>query len=308
LAAEPEANPPPNGLDRVYFIDHFSNAAVERALDAWKQGDLVTGVPFFWATRTGDDELTRLIAEDPGTDHLPVVTTTDNSSATFAVITSQTCDIGAVGQGRLHPTVQVCPLLRLEDSFSDARIAEIKLGKVGYLAPITDPPTSGTWAADLRISLPVSKVVLLDQVRRSCFAREVEALQFGEHVASRYVRPALHDAISDGLVTGLRNLVEVAQKENQWPDKIEQFRLCVVAGERLEPKRVQIYAVMLDPLTSPEQQPLRTWRKAENKRLRKSAGIEIAPVRFIKKSQMTAIDHRESCQLHVPELGMGTYP
>ena len=312
MADEPEASLSPSGLDQVYFGDHFAEPAVEAALDQWKQGDLVTGVPFFWATRTGNDELTRMVAEDPGTARLPVVTATYDTPAAFAVITSQTCDIGAAGPGRNFLTVQVCPLVRLEDSYPATKIAEIEQGKVGHLAPVTSPPTDdpameGTWAADLRISLPVSKVVLLDQEPKSCFVREVEALEFGEHVASRYVRPALRDAISDGMVTGLRRLVHAAQRTEQWPDNIEQFRLTVIAGDRLEPKRVQVFAVMVDPLTAAEKQALRAWRKAENKRLRKAAGIEMSPIRFIKRSQMTAIEHRESCPLHVPELGTGTY-
>ncbi len=312
MADEPKATLPAIGLDSVFFADHFTNADVKQKLDQWKQGDLVTGVPFSWTTRIGNDELTRLAANDPGTLRLPVVTAIDTAAVAFAVITSQTCDIGAVGQGRLYPTVQVCPLVRLEDSCTAERIAEVKQGKVGYLAPITtqpsaDPALKGTWAADLRISLPVSKVVLLDQTRKSCFDHEVEALKFGAHVASRYVRPALHDALSDAMVKSLRDLVANAQKAEQWPDRIEQFRLHVVEGERLQPRRVQIYAVVLDPLAGSEQQRLRNWRKTENKRLRKAANIEMAPVRFIKRDQMTALEHRGSCPLHVPELGMGTF-
>jgi hypothetical protein len=229
------------------------------------------------------------------------------TAAPFAVITSQTCDIGATGQGRLHPTVQVCPLVLLTGRYSGERIAEINLGKVGYLAPITAPPEPGSWAADLRISLPVSKAVLVAQTRTSCFAQEVETLMFAERVASRILRPALHDAISDGLVTGLRQEIKASQKADQWPDKIEQFRLCVHQGDRLEPKRVQVYVVAIEPLTLLERQPLRAWRKRENKRLMKMAGIELNPMRFIDLSRMTAMEHRSSCPLHVPELGTGAF-
>jgi hypothetical protein len=62
-----------------------------------------------------------------------------------------------------------------------------------------------------------------------------------------------------------------------------------------------------DAISGSEKQALRSWRKAEDMRLRKVSGIEMAPIRFIKRNQMTALEHRESCALHVPELGMGAY-
>ena len=69
---------------------------------------------------------------------------------------------------------------------------------------VPDVPTPGEWAADLRISLPVSKAVLLRQSRVHGFREQHQTLEFAERVAAKTRRPALHDAIADGLVPRLR--------------------------------------------------------------------------------------------------------
>jgi hypothetical protein len=187
------------------------------------------------------------------------------------------------------------------------RVNEIRGGRVGHLAYVTAPPEDGEWAADLRISLPVSKSILLTQQPQHGFATEGDAQGFSEQVAVKFRRPALHDAISDGLVSGLRNLIRSHRDNSQWPDTIEQFRLRVLDGGRLQPKRVLVFAILVDKLTSSEKGPLRQWRHQESKRLRRAAGIELSPVRFVELSRMSVPDYRDSVPLYVPELSTGTF-
>src|SRR5206468_2164638 len=86
------------------------------------------------------------------------------SADTWAVITSQTCDVVASGPGGRHPTVQVSPLVNL-DGADPNKITGIRRNMNVDSVLVPDVPGGGTWAADLRISLPVSKAVLLQQSR-----------------------------------------------------------------------------------------------------------------------------------------------
>jgi hypothetical protein len=135
----------------------------------------------------------------------------------------------------------------------------------------------------LRVSVPVSKAVLLRQTRIPGFTDPAAALQFAERVAGRYRRPALHDAITTGLVPRLRELVKQARNTGElWPDLIEKFRLLVTAGDRLRPTNVALIAVVLqDKLDAEDTRLLRAWRLKEKTRLVKASGtITLGPIRF----------------------------
>ena len=296
-----------HGLDRAFSQAALQDPEAVAALDEWRQGDLVCDVPLFWATTSGHDTILRLEVEDQGTGHLPVVTSPHLSSKAFGAISSQTCEIGTGGPGYRYPSVQVCPLILLTGRYSGDYINQVVLGKKGDLVHVTSPPEAGDWAVDLRISLPVSKAALLAQTRRSCFASEAEALEFGERVGTRYVRPALHDAITDELVGGLRKLVDGVRGPDPWTEKVEQFRLEVCAGDRLAPTRIQIWVVTTEKLDGTDREALVAWKRQEKKRLKKAAGIELNPLRWIPIDDMKATQYRNSSPLHVPELGSGTF-
>jgi len=290
----------------------------------WRQGDLLRDVGLFWAGTEDDDELTGLAVPPSAGHQWPVVAwdglpaldaaepadgQTDGTALVpeWTIITSQTCDIAAAGPGARHPVVQVSPLVNL-DGADPNKVTAIRRHANVDLAPVPGVPGGGTWAADLRISLPVSKAVLLRQNRVHGFRSSAEALVFAERVAAKYRRPALHDELTGEFIVGLNKVMAQAKKAGDaWPDSIEQFRILVTAGDKLNPKNVTVLAIMLETLTLEERGPLRTWRNGERKRLLKVSDITLDPLRFRTLDKVDVRDYRASDWLRITELGQPAF-
>lgn len=317
-------------LDSAFLPGALADRSNRRALNSWHQGDLVRNIRLFWATPTGEDPLTGLTVDDLDDGLAPVVgwdgepalegdpahesdegasDPTDSSARTWAIITSQTCDVVASGPGARHFTVQVSPLRDLSGTYDKGQITQIRRGANVDLVYVNNVPEPGDWAADLRISLPVSKGILIQQEPTPGFGADSQSQQFAERVAAKYRRPALHDEISDGLVNGLRNLIETSRKADDiWPDSIEQFRILVLEGDRLNPRHVVVLALTLDKLSPMQKGPLRKWRTTERRRLAKvSDGIQLGPIRFVDVDDLKVRDYRSSDPLRIPELGGPTF-
>lgn len=291
------------------------NRPLKRALNAWKQGDIVTGVGLFWATPDGLDPLTDVAGVHTVGEPLPVFTwdgqpadpskTLDAPDwpAAMSIVTSQTCDIVPAGPGERHPTVQVSPLERYDHCEGSVQ-KSIVLGEYVDLVAVPAAPRPGRWAANLRISLPVSKAVLAAQTPVHGFNDEAGALAFAERVSAKFRRPALHDALSGDMTTSLRELVNsVRQAGADWPEMIEQFRLEVIDGTRLEPTKVRIMAVTLNKLEASDKHDLRAWRTAQDKILRRNHNITLNAMRYAQLRDLAVAEYRDAVQLRVPELG-----
>lgn len=312
---------PGSGLDAVFVRRALTD--LRRELDPWRTGYLVGGLQLFWAGPPGADPLTGLDADAPGGDRWPVLAwdglrataddqdvrddAPDPRDSEWGVITSQTCDVMAVGPGARHPTVQVSPLRRLTDAHDPGEIARIARHEMIDYHHVTNPPSDDDWAVDLRISLPVSKAVLLGQEPRSAFRTGQQEHDFSERVAAKVRRPSLHDEVSTTFVDKLRDLVKTARKaRHEWPERVEQFRFLVLEGERLLPKKAELLVVLKEDLSAEDRQPLRTAVEAERKRLLTHA-IVLTGATFTTLESMRVDAYRRSDPLYVPELGGGAY-
>ena len=298
------------GVDATFAGGAFADPALHARLDAWCQGDLVADIGLFWAGTAFEDPVTG-VAADPSGGHLWPVIAWDGTPAEelstpetgplqqWSVITSQTCDVVGTGPGARHPFVQVSPLIDLTGADQNT-VDAIKRGERLDRVWVDNVPGGGAWAADLRVSLPVSKAVLAAQERRPAFSTEQAALDFAERVAAKLRRAALHDDLTDGLRPRLRELVR-ADPAAGWLDDVEQFRLLVVQGTRLQPDEVALVVVTLVKLDEALRAPLRQWAKQERKRLKK-VGITLGRVRFRDLDSMSVEEYRTSVPLHIPEL------
>ena len=199
LGRKNTASPP-----RPALVDHFmpptwgKDLAV--ALDLWRQGDAFADLALFWAGPEGEDPVTGAL---PGEDGDWELVYDPTARAEYGIIRSQSCDIGAGGPGRRHPFVDVSPAYNASDlGKGDQKL--IRSYAVPYLVALTKPPSDGFWVADLRVSLPISKALLAKQTRLEVFADEEDRLDFGEMLAAKYRRPALHEAVSEGLAAALK--------------------------------------------------------------------------------------------------------
>lgn len=328
MPTQPSASVRPRtGLDATYVPGALLLPDVIDGLAEWRQGDLLQGVGLFWAGTEDDDELTGLAVSRSVGHQWPVVAwdgvpalQADQGMATaegdtpgravvpkWGILTSQTCDIVATGPGARHPVVQVSPLVNLEGADPTKITAVRRLANVDLIL-VSSVPDDGIWAADLRISLPVSKAVLLRRERVHGFNNQDEALAFAERVAAKYRRPALHDALTGEFIAGLNKVLAQAKKAGDvWPDSIEQFRLLVTAGDKLNPKNVALLAMTLEKLSPGDQRPLRDWRNRERKRLLNISDITLSPIRFLTFDKVDVRDYRAADWLRITELGQPAF-
>lgn len=265
---------------------------IRNAIDKWKQGDVLEGGPLFWAGPQGSDPYLPYdnaphpfhTSEEPGTGLL--------------ILTSQTCDIATTGPGAKHPLVTASPVYQLAKG--DQNYGHARAGRIGYLVPLTKPPTGDDlFVADLRITLPLSKGVLVEATPINVWAKEQDRLHFAECLGRKYRRPALSDALSEGLVRSLDQ--HIRQNEPEGSERIEEFRLRIV-GDRLTPAEVQLI-VLTD--VEPDRELRKVWRAWTKPaaKLLKAQGITLTPTLVISPEKCSARLYMNSVPLYVSALG-----
>jgi hypothetical protein len=164
------------------------------------------------------------------------------------------------------------------------------------------------WAADLRISIPISKWVLVNQDPKHGFASERAERQFADRVAMKALRPAVHDAVINVLADSIGAVVRSARgKGHVWIDRVEQVRVRANKGTLLEPDELKIFVVTLDePLTHEEMKPLRDWHLAVRKPFADACdGCLLPALRFKPLDTMSVEDYRTSERISIPDLRQG---
>lgn len=245
------------------------------ALGRCAQGHVLDVPPLLWAERVPVPEARSLPGAVPdGRPTVPAAWQVSRTEASFrfAAITSQTCDIGAQPPGDRHPFVQVSPVVSLDGLSPDAVDAVQRHARADLVA-LTVAPADGLWAVDLRVSVPVDKRALLSRTPLPGFATEDDLPAFAERLATRSLRPALHPSLSEDLPLAVTELMRTQRKDQpEWWQKVEQLRVNVSSGTRLEPLRVRLVVVELLGLEAAERQVWRGWAKTFGKKLRARGG------------------------------------
>lgn len=280
-------------------------AEVVAALDGWRQGHLIAVEAGVWLGPAGvHDPITRDSA--PGTPGDLRARSDAFSDTGYMAVISQTCDIAIGGPGQRHPFVQACPVRNIAE-FPPDKIQQIRAGNVVEYVLLSQPPVAGAvWAVDLRASVPVSKGVLAATQPVEGFAIEEDEIVLSQKVADKFERPAVHDALTGPVFASLRQLISTAKKNQTWCDDIEQLRLDVIEGTRLQPKRVRLLVYTDVKVVEVDKRPLRDWWKAQ-KRLLKQAGIEQSPLGFRFVGDCQVKEYREAIPISVPTLDRGRF-
>lgn len=294
-----------------FDVDWLKTPAVVAALAQWRQGDIVGGLRLFWGVgEHGRDPLSG--AElDPQPDGGWAVAreSLDTDAAVAAsdqlgIIVSQTCDVVATGPGARHPTVQVAPIVNLT-RLPPTRANDVRARRTVDMAVVTNLQPKGEWAADLRMSLPVSKAVLVYQQPTNGFLDEDDCLGFSDQVAIKVRRPALHDYVAGTMTDSLdRTIRRERGLSATWMDRVEQVRARALSGDRLSPQALELMVITIDDALSPaERLPLRTWR-TEHVRAFSTAtgGGRLLPLRFLTLAKVSVQDYRESVPFRLVEL------
>ncbi|WP_141772698.1 hypothetical protein [Mycobacterium malmoense] len=278
---------------------------VVAALNNWRQGHLLSVETGVWLGPAGvDDPVTRDSAPgNPG--DLRARSDVFGDTGYMAVI-SQTCDIAVGGPGRRHPFVQACPIRNIA-GFPRQKIEQIELGNVVEYVLLSQPPEAGAvWAVDLRVAVPVSKGVLAAAHPVEGFATEEDEILLSYKVADKFARPAVHDTLASPVFKSLRQFVSASKTTDTWCDDIEQVRLDIMEGTRLQPKRVRLIVYTDIKVSEVNRGPLRGWWKTQ-KRLLKQSGVEQSALRFRFVGDCPLKEYRESIPISVPNLDRGRF-
>lgn len=267
-----------------------------KALDEWRQGDLLPCPPLAWsATDASVDPVTGQSTPPggivPWTGVLPK----------YVIVTSQTCDVCAKGPGARHPFVQVSPVVGVADATKE-QWAQLTSGQVVDRYGLTGKRLRSKWAADLRVSFPISKALLLDADPIRGFALSSEAVEFGAHLAVRAGRPALHDFLLDVVGAEIQQAIKSAsRKDTGWWSKVEEVRLAI-RGDELAPRSVALVVVSAKVLNPDEHDQWIELGGRFKKRAR-AHGIAFKTTIVLTIDEMSARVYRDTVGLHIPGLG-----
>ena len=302
----------PRGLAIDDLISQTDWSGHTESLARWRQGHLVAQVPVTWLAPPGMDPIT---GEDlQAADLAPLY----DPTGVPGVICTQTCDLGATPPGDRHPFIHVAPLVRGEQ-LSKSRLKLAQQGKAPDLIPVMSPhPVDGPdhvavdagsdWYADLRLQMPVSKACLLDRNPIEGFASEEEYQAFAERLAHKARRPALHAALAEDLPRSLTKFIRDNGATKQCFAKVEQVRLLVLEGGRLNPSRATLY-VLTDglPLADDEREVWARFQALLSTQL-KDRGITVAPMIHCDVSELPAAKYRIAVPIPCEALNPLRFP
>jgi hypothetical protein len=123
---------------------------------------------------------------------------------------------------------------------------------------------------------------------------------------TNFARPAVHDALAGPVFASLRQLISSTKKDGMWCDDIEQIRLDVMEGTRLQPKRVRLLVYTDVKVGQVDKKPLRDWWRTQKKAL-KQAGIEQSALRFRFVGDCQLKEYRDAIHISVPTLDRGRF-
>lgn len=322
-----------------YVPDRWS-PELRNALNDWEFGCLVPAPPLAWVQYPGVDSVLQVevSAEPTGdvTDQTPegaganqhegdapagqpvdptkegsdlVVVEDDwgggeNGRVVGGVVVSQTCDIVSSGPGARHPFVQVAPVVKVEDL--DANRREAMEGWAVADRALLDPPGwDGTYVADLRLSIPVSKDVLARHKPVPAFGDEERMLLFADHVATKVGRPALHDFLSETVPKHIGQAIKASKDDASWFAPVEEV-LVIAEPTRLNPTSAKLLVVSEDPLDAAGKQGWHDVNEGLVQRGR-AEGITMRSPKHAVARKLTADVYRSAVRLYVPELRTPPY-
>ena len=204
------------------------------AVQAFKLGDLIADVPLHYVRRESE-RLWESASTDPTIGSLAHATS--GRLPSYAIITTQTCDLVDEGGDCDQPWFQVSPVLRYE--------SENDVPRRDYLHKLTaQPHITGTWVADLRIDVPLEKTILRDRTPIPGFSNEDDELDFASHLGRRRDRAALADGINRCMYrTFAKKLSRNKNLGHRVKPALYAVGLAVEQGTRVDPKSVEVHFV-----------------------------------------------------------------
>lgn len=286
-----------------YVPESWQNHHIAQ-LSRWHQGHLIERPGLTWIGPVVDDPITGLPGlVEPETNMAWDAVLLPEIEARYGIVCSQTCDIGGEGPGRRHPFIQISPVVNLEHLASDKQTSIRRHEQTHYVALTAAGLGTGFWVADLRLSVPLSKALLLDREPLPAFATYQDEMAFSEHLASRLRRPALHSMLSEDLPQSLDAFIKNQTRAVEgldWKENVAQIRL-LTTDDRLREQEVTIIVLGRQDF---EHIHKCIWRRWYNQNRRKFPGFRIQPLMFSTMMKLPALYYFNSVPLRIKSLGL----
>lgn len=195
-----------------------------------------------------------------------------------------------------------------QGSKDTAGVTSAAAAAVAGLPSVRDVPHGHRWYADLRLQVPISKALLLDRDPIDGFVTEEESLEFGEVLAQKFRRPALHVGLSEHLPAKLEEFVRGVGHTKQCMAQVEQVRLHILEGNRLNPTRGQLLVITTSvPLDAAA---VEQWEAFNDKAAQvfNANDITYAPIVHYVATTMPAVLYRETVPVRCRLLGHTRFP
>lgn len=266
----------------------------KRALRDWRQGDVLACPPLGWAASALDDDpITGVAIPETGIAHL-------QPTPTLAIVTSQTCDIEIDGPGERHPFVQISPVVEVPD-ISDERWSELTSWRMVDRVALTGQGLPSRCVADLRLSFPISKHLLVTAARLEGFSDERQRLEFGEHLAAKAGRPSLHDLLSVTVPKEINTAIQDARSQGTgWWAKVDEA-VWLVEGDRLQPRAATLLLMVNNDLAPEELDRWVQLNRTFDGRAA-TAGISLKTPVVIPTKSLDVPTYKRSIPLNLPAL------
>jgi hypothetical protein len=216
---------------------------VVEAAKRFQQGDLLTDPPIAYSasllfpiwvlTRQESAALTEQDAEPA---HLALH---KDDGPTYGIVTSQTCDVAEDRLVPVQPWIDVSPVYLCEEG--DSLLSR----KYVFCLNAMDAPDGKCWVADLRLSVPLEKGLLVDREPIDPFnGSESERIAFGILLGERLARAALSESVHEVVEQTLNGHKRKTGK--RVGTRVYKLLLQISQGTRLEPRVVRLHVVSRD--------------------------------------------------------------
>ena len=259
------------------------------ALDAWRQGHILDGVPLMSiGQKNAGDPLWAAASPVVEIEGVPILAELI-PQLYRAMVVSQGCDL-------VKPTFPLATCVPVYDAtqiLSDQQQSAAKAGRTWHLVHLTAPwSTDGCWVADLRMEIPIDKGVLAAQTPTEAFVDEVGYAKLAERLAAVRQRPAVPEPCLDHVVKPLNEGLARIFKTGVDPlDGVREIR--IQSDHPVTPKSATLFVITSDTDQRPD---LHVWAELMEPIYERAASADIALVGPEIQSlwDMTAADYLTS--------------
>lgn len=277
---------PPVGLDPLRSRPWTPE--VLAALDRWRQGHLLAGVPLLGlGPAAGTEPLwAEAVVRSTGTGPLALGEAPGMTRSVMVV--SQGCDLIK----NKFPFATVVPVYNAAGILGESQEADARAGRIWHLVHLTAPwAAEGLWVADLRHEMSIDKSLLVGPEPVEAFPDEAGYARLAERLAAARQRPAMPQPAIDHIAEPLKQYL-AAQPDGgaRLLAGIRELRL--QSNHPVEPTAVTFFVVVDDDL----QPDVDGWGVALDSLhvSAAAAGIALAGPDFTSLREMSAADYLTS--------------